>query len=70
MNDAIKYASSRPSKHWKKIRDAQNDDLKWCFFNSVFRLAQAVEKNDKSEIETWEYLVEQTMRKHPEYTKF
>lgn len=70
MSEAVKYASSRHSKQWKKIRDVQTDDQKWYFFNSVFRLAQAVEKNNKSEIEAWEYLVEQTIKKYPEYTKF
>ncbi|HHY80056.1 MAG TPA: hypothetical protein GX516_06875 [Thermoanaerobacter sp.] len=70
MSDAVKYASSRPSRQWEKIRDAQTDDQKWYFFNSVFRLAQAIEKNNKSEIETWEYLVEQTIKKRPEYMIF
>jgi|GEM_PF-2554914 len=65
MHEVHRIALSRSPKDWQKLAKSTSDLDRAFYYNALKRLAEALQKGDKSEIETWTFNAEE-LKKHLE----
>ncbi|MEM3442704.1 MAG: hypothetical protein QXM86_02435 [Candidatus Bathyarchaeia archaeon] len=59
MREVHKIALSRTPKEWNKLAKSTSDLDRAFYYNALKRLAEALKKGNKSEIETWTFNAEE-----------
>lgn len=59
MQEVHKIALSRSPKEWNKLAKSTSDLDRAFYYNALKRLAEALQKGNKSEIETWTFNAEE-----------
>jgi hypothetical protein len=65
MQEVHKIALSRSPKEWDRLAKSTSDLGRAFYYNALKRLAEALQKGNKSEIETWTFNAEE-LKKHLE----
>ncbi|KHO63268.1 hypothetical protein THYS13_13890 [Thermoanaerobacter sp. YS13] len=65
MHEVHRIALSRSPKDWQKLAKSTSDLDRAFYYNALRRLAEAMQKGNESEIETWTFSAEQ-LKKHLE----
>ncbi|ERM91527.1 hypothetical protein O163_10170 [Caldanaerobacter subterraneus subsp. yonseiensis KB-1] len=63
MREVHKIALSRTPKEWERLAKSTSDLDRAFYYNALKRLAEALKKGNKSEIETWTFNAEE-LKKH------
>jgi deoxyribodipyrimidine photolyase-like uncharacterized protein len=63
MHEVHKIALSRSPKDWQKLAKSTSNLEMAFYYNALRRLAEALQKGDKSEIETWTFGAEQLKKR-------
>jgi|Wag4MinimDraft_11_1082651.scaffolds.fasta_scaffold01898_3 GH15 family glucan-1,4-alpha-glucosidase len=65
MKEVHKIALSRTPKEWQRLTKSTSNLDRAFYYNALKRLAEALQKGDKDEIETWTFNAEE-LKKHLE----